>query len=609
MPKTEKPKLRPAEDAQTATSPPWSAATPRSDIGGRSEQQDARHIFYNAAKGTMLIVVCDGVGGSRSGGEASAMVIKSAGDQWRDRNGFLPNPKENLLAMCHSAHKRICEELAAPGEKRAPAATIVALYLTPNEAHWVHSGDSRLYRFRDGELVSRTRDHSVVQILLEQGEITEAEMGNHPDQGRLLQSLGTKDYREPTYGTAQVGPTDTFLLCTDGFWERTPLRAMADVLAGDSRSLEARLTNAIARAVVANGPEGDNVTAVAVVPSQRVHLAPSLMKRLMPLALIGVGLLVAAVVVFTTTKAPTPIPQPAGTETTEPGWAADVPRVIPVPQHQAPVPSESKEIDLDTILEETGIRFLPVTTNGIKFYMAETELTKMQWYYVVVGGISQASEPDVKLSEAQSPISERPKDGDDGELPKCDVSPEEVLNWLNKLNGSFKELDGAWRCRLPTAAEWIATARGMNGDNPYTWGQEKDRLPDFGNWQPVKGKLLPVGKTNDFSEDWPFRDLVGNAEEIVTVPSDKTTGESPAKQFARFGSSYKTPKDEFDKMSNLVLMASDEGKGWKDWVIAANAKKDSIGFRLVLACQDNDSEKTAVSPPVAKPDVKDNISN
>ncbi|MFZ4593630.1 MAG: PP2C family protein-serine/threonine phosphatase, partial [Verrucomicrobiaceae bacterium] len=387
MPKTEKPKLRPAEDAQTATSPPWSAAAPRSHIGGRSEQQDARHIFHNAARGTMLIVVCDGVGGSRSGGEASALVIKTADQLWTERSGVLPNPQRDLLAMSRTAHERICE-LASAGEKRAPAATIVALYLTPNEAHWVHSGDSRLYRFRDGELVSRTRDHSVVQILLEQGEITEAEMGNHPDQGRLLQSLGTKDYREPTYGTAQVGPTDTFLLCTDGFWERTPLRAMVDLLTGDSRSLEARITKAIKNAVSANGQEGDNVTAAAVVPARGVHLAPSLWKRLMPLALIGIGLLVAAGAFYWSWSGSKPPQKTNETTKQKPDLASDVKSVITDPTHSTPAPAKpKKEDDLGSTFESAfGTVFHRVTAGENVFYMAETELTESQWDSIESGG-------------------------------------------------------------------------------------------------------------------------------------------------------------------------------------------------------------------------------
>jgi serine/threonine protein phosphatase PrpC len=607
MPKTENPKLRSAEDAQTAAAPPWSAAAPRSHIGGRSEQQDARQIYHNSDKGTMLIVVCDGVGGSRSGGEASTLVIKTAHQLWTERNGVLPNPQGDLLAMSRTAHERICE-LAATAEKRAPAATIVALYLTQNEAHWVHSGDSRLYRFRDGEFVSRTRDHSVVQILLEQGEITEGEMGNHPDQGRLLQALGTKDYREPSYGTSQAGPADTFLLCTDGFWERTPLRVMVDVLTGDSRSLETRLTKAIARAVFANGQEGDNVTAAAVVPIRGVHPASSPLKWLMPL--IAVGLLVAAGAFYWIGSKPpiTDAPITEGEIKQNPKLVSGVKSVITAPEDTIPAPAESKqEDDLGiTFVSKFGIVFRRLTAGESTFYMAETELTESQWDLIENGGGGAKSEDaDEGDHAAAQPGSKELNKLVNGNLPKCNVSPEDVLNWLETVNESEKVLDGAWRYRLPTVAEWIASARGPKGDNVYPWGKG-DRPSDFGNWQAGNGTLLPVGSTNDHPAGWPFKDFVGNATEIITVPSGQTSDQAAStKQFARFGSSYQTPKAEFDDVRNLNLMASDNWKNWDLW-IDAKEKHDNLGFRLVLGRCEEISKKPTSLPPVEQSATRDN---
>ncbi len=399
MPKIENPKPRRAKDAQVAAAPPWCAAAPPSHIGGRSEQQDARHIFHNSAKGTLLIVVCDGVGGSRSGGEASALVIKTADQLWKERGGVLQNPQRDLQAMSRTAHERICE-LASAGEKRAPASTLVVLYLTPDSAHWVHSGDSRLYHFRAGELVSRTRDHSVVQILLEQGEITESQMGDHPDQGRLLQSLGTKDYREPTYGTAQTGPADAFILCTDGFWERTPQRDMTSLLAGDSRSLEPRLSQAIKNAVAANGREGDNVTVAAVVPLSGLAAAAPPMPRWMPQALIATGILIAIGVIFFTTSGSetvSPNPQPkTGSQVPEvatnirapqpTGLGESAKSALPEAPKLKARPAQLRPKELEDIFERLRIRFSPVYLDDDHVvYMADTELTNTQWNIVEAG--------------------------------------------------------------------------------------------------------------------------------------------------------------------------------------------------------------------------------
>jgi len=261
-------RLNPATNVVVKTKPrPACRATASfSHMGGRPTQQDACQIWENPAIGSTFVVVCDGVGGSRSGAEASAVVVQTAGQLWKDRGGVFSDPKKDLLSLSNVARNRIAD-LAVAGEKRAPASTIVALYVTPTEAHWIHAGDSRLYHFRNSQLVTRTRDHSVVQILVDQGEVSEEEMGSHPDQGRLLQSLGTQEYREPTYGTAAIGQSDAFVLCTDGFWERTSPKAMASLFLAEPSNLESELRKVVGRAVQANGPSGDNVTAAIIAPS------------------------------------------------------------------------------------------------------------------------------------------------------------------------------------------------------------------------------------------------------------------------------------------------------------------------------------------------------
>ena len=165
------------------------------------------------------------------------------------------------------AHNQINEE----GRKRglSPRATIVALFLTPAQAYWVHSGDSRLYHYRAGQLLERTEDHSVVQILVKQGIVAEKDMGTHPDQGVLLQSLGGDEYKAPNHDAAEITPEDGFLLCTDGFWERTKVEEMAELLFSPRAQAALILEQAVARAVKRNGPKGDNVTVALALPTGR----------------------------------------------------------------------------------------------------------------------------------------------------------------------------------------------------------------------------------------------------------------------------------------------------------------------------------------------------
>lgn len=232
--------------------------------GPRDEQQDAGICLSAPDKGTAFLAVCDGVGGKGGGRLASQTVTELARQMWHDRQGIMSDPVEDLATFCQEAHDRINHE--GSKQELSPRTTVVALYLTPTQAYWVHSGDSRLYHFRAGQLLQRTEDHSVLQILLKQGMVAEKDMGTHPDQGALLQSLGGEEYKPPTCGQADISSEDGFLLCTDGFWERTKVSEMAELLFCAGSEAPFLLERAVARAVQRNGPKGDNVTVAVARP-------------------------------------------------------------------------------------------------------------------------------------------------------------------------------------------------------------------------------------------------------------------------------------------------------------------------------------------------------
>jgi len=265
--------------------------------GPRDEQQDAI-LHLSTPHGTALLVVSDGVGGNSGGRIASQAVVDSTREFWTARNGNFGDPWEDLDTLCHLAHR----EINRRGAKRglSPRATVVAVYLTPFQAFWVHCGDSRLYHFRSGKLVKRTEDHSVVQILVKQGMLTEEQMGEHPDQGRLLQSLGGEEYTPPTRGTAKLTARDAILLCTDGFWERTKVGEMAEVLFGPRSTAAVRLRQAVERAVKRNGPKGDNVSVAVALPSEEAAAKGTLPtpRKLIPVLVGVLFLLLLALSVF-----------------------------------------------------------------------------------------------------------------------------------------------------------------------------------------------------------------------------------------------------------------------------------------------------------------------
>lgn len=240
----------------------WQTATADA-IGGREEQQDRAACFAAPAGSPALAVVADGMGGHRGGALAAQAVVDAAARLWEAAPAEAA-PQERLTGLVLAAHEAINRAGSAKGIR--PHSTGVFLWLEGDRAHWANIGDSRLYHFARGRLLARTRDHSVVQLLVDRGEVTEEEMATHPTQNRLLRSLGGDETPEADIGATTVGGEDAFLLCSDGLWETVTVEEMAAALSADDLDRAARLL--VALAAERGGPMGDNVTVALVRPAR-----------------------------------------------------------------------------------------------------------------------------------------------------------------------------------------------------------------------------------------------------------------------------------------------------------------------------------------------------
>ncbi len=186
-----------------------------SAAGGRAEQQDA--VECCSAGGILFAIVCDGLGGHTGGERASKAAVETA------LKAFQSHPSidsEALSSYLVAAHARVQELQSEAPEFGSMRTTAVALLTNGNQATWAHAGDSRLYHFREGQILNQTRDHSVPQRLAEAGEIEACAIRFHEDRNRLLRALGSAGELKVTSSSetpVEIG--DTFLLCTDGFWE------------------------------------------------------------------------------------------------------------------------------------------------------------------------------------------------------------------------------------------------------------------------------------------------------------------------------------------------------------------------------------------------------
>jgi len=243
--------------------------------GRRAEQQD--RVLALSSGPVALCLVADGVGGQRGGAFAAQAVADTARRLWEqatpaaaDAGAFL----QNLVAESHRAIREIGAEQGI-----SPRSTMVAALLHGRRVSWASCGDSRLYHFQKRNLLWRSKDHTVVELLKDTGRIAEHEMGGHPDQGKLLQSLGDANAPEADFGEFTLGRAQWLLLCSDGFWEHLK----QDEIASLHRLLDcsrARQERRLIRSILQRaGERCDNISLVVIMPSAPSLLLPGFLSR------------------------------------------------------------------------------------------------------------------------------------------------------------------------------------------------------------------------------------------------------------------------------------------------------------------------------------------
>ena len=233
--------------------------------GGRSYNEDACGHWHSDDR--LCCVVADGAGGHGGGDVASKLAVRHIIGRSAEQPLATPQSIEALLAEANR------EVIAHRGDTPAQAqmhSTVVALFidLEHRRATWGHCGDSRLYAFRGGRIAQRTRDHSLVQSLVDGGLLAPEKMRSHPQRSELLSALGVAP-AELQIGISaddwQLAEGDVFLLCTDGVWEYVddaPLQqALADAVSPHAwlAAIEAGVLEA-----AADKPGHDNFSALTV---------------------------------------------------------------------------------------------------------------------------------------------------------------------------------------------------------------------------------------------------------------------------------------------------------------------------------------------------------
>jgi len=200
--------------------------------GDRDYQQDQVILLsHPRAKGCLLAVVADGMGGRSGGRKASDQVMMTARQLFERYDPVTDDPEATLKQLLTEAHTVI--KLIAISAEEEPHSTLAAFLLNPEgDCHWIHSGDSRIYHFRDNKLIKRTLDHSYVQMLVDYGEITEEQARKHPKSNVLMGCLGsTTNLTSTIHHIPQMSAGDTLMACSDGLWHYFTEEELGNVMA------------------------------------------------------------------------------------------------------------------------------------------------------------------------------------------------------------------------------------------------------------------------------------------------------------------------------------------------------------------------------------------
>jgi protein phosphatase len=186
-----------------------------SEIGQKRRQNEDFVRIFNTELG-LLIIICDGLGGGAFGGFASRLSVETI------HKTFISSTETDLLKRIQSAiekaNKSVHEKSAGNLNYNGMATTCEVLILNGLNSTWGHIGDSRIYMFKNKKLKQLTKDHSLFQKLVDEGEMTLKELKNYPNKSIITKAIGDEEL--PKIDTSKIVLPQSghfkFFLCTDG---------------------------------------------------------------------------------------------------------------------------------------------------------------------------------------------------------------------------------------------------------------------------------------------------------------------------------------------------------------------------------------------------------
>jgi protein phosphatase len=224
----------------------------------RDENED--YLGYFRAGRRYVFLVADGMGGAVAGAVASRTAVEAAEASLRRDLG--QEPTEVLGAAVEAANMACMEVQRKSPSLDGLGTTLDLVLLDASQAWWAHVGDGRIYHVRGGRCILLTKDHSVVQKMVDDGLLDPDEAETHPHRHVLCRAIGRGERVEPDLapGPVEVAEGDSLVLCSDGLTEVVAAREIGRVAEslGPERACERLVNLALARGA------SDNVTVQVV---------------------------------------------------------------------------------------------------------------------------------------------------------------------------------------------------------------------------------------------------------------------------------------------------------------------------------------------------------
>lgn len=236
------------------------------DIGMQRKENQDRIYMPEINDDTKLFIVADGMGGANAGGVASSMAIEYVKqlilekfDEVKEDRILLQDLIKDAIV---GANKYIYEKSLENEQYSGMGTTIVVAIVYKGKVFIGHVGDSRIYRIRKHIIRQLTKDHSYVQILLQNGTITREEAENHPQKNMLVKALGCEETVEPDVLVKGFLKDDILLMCTDGLTNMIKVNEIYEEVVNGKDDLVSTCNNLISHSKKNGGY--DNISVILI---------------------------------------------------------------------------------------------------------------------------------------------------------------------------------------------------------------------------------------------------------------------------------------------------------------------------------------------------------